>query len=59
MPGLDEMPEGCRFCTRCPYVEERCRKVDPGMRERNGHRVRCYRWEESGGEDAGKAGGMK
>ena len=59
VPGLDEMPEGCRFCTRCPYVEERCRKADPGMRERNGHRVRCYRWEESGGEDAGKAGGMK
>ncbi|MCI9056387.1 MAG: ABC transporter ATP-binding protein [Oscillospiraceae bacterium] len=43
VPGLDEMPEGCRFCTRCPYVEERCRQADPGMRRSGGHLARCWR----------------
>ena len=43
VPGLDEMPEGCRFCTRCPYVEERCRQADPGMRRSGGHLARCSR----------------
>ncbi len=58
VPGLDEMPEGCRFCTRCPYAEEKCRQEDPGMRERDGHSVRCYRWEDGGREAERKAGGM-
>ena len=31
VPGLDEMPEGCRFCTRCQHATEQCRKKDPGM----------------------------
>ena len=43
VPGLDEMPEGCRFCTRCPYVEERCRQAYPGMRRSGGHLARCWR----------------
>lgn len=43
VPGLDEMPEGCRFCTRCAYADSRCRNEDPGMREVNGHLVRCFR----------------
>ena len=43
VPGLDEMPEGCRFCTRCPYLEERCRQADPGMRRSGGHLARCWR----------------
>lgn len=30
VPGLDEMPNGCRFCTRCKYADDRCRKEDPG-----------------------------
>lgn len=32
VPGLDEMPVGCRFCTRCPHATEMCRQQDPGMR---------------------------
>ena len=44
VPGLDEMPEGCRFCTRCPYVEERCRQgAAPGMRRSGAHLARCWR----------------
>ena len=26
VPGLDKVPEGCRFADRCPYTEDACRK---------------------------------
>lgn len=48
VPGLDEMPEGCRFCTRCQYADHRCTKEDPGMRDANGHMVRCFRYGKEG-----------
>ena len=48
VPGLDEMPNGCRFCTRCKYDDDRCRKEDPGMRTANGHMVRCFRYGKEG-----------
>mgnify|MGYP002530459880 CR=1 FL=1 len=48
VPGLDEMPEGCRFCTRCQYATEQCRKMDPGMREVDGHMVRCFLYGKEG-----------
>lgn len=48
VPGLDEMPDGCRFCTRCQYADNRCRKEDPGMRAANGHMVRCFRYGKEG-----------
>ena len=44
VPGLDEMPAGCRFSTRCPYVTEQCKKEDPGMQGEAGHFVRCFRF---------------
>lgn len=44
VPGLDEMPEGCRFSTRCPYATEQCKKEDPGMQGEAGHFVRCFRF---------------
>ena len=28
VPGLDEMPAGCRFCTRCQYATEQCKRED-------------------------------
>ena len=43
VPGLDEMPAGCRFSTRCPYATEQCKKEDPGMQGEAGHFVRCFR----------------
>ena len=48
VPGLDEMPEGCRFCTRCQHATEQCRKKDPGMREVDGHMVRCFLYGKEG-----------
>ena len=44
VPGLDEMPAGCRFSTRCPYATEQCKKEDPGMQGEAGHFVRCFRF---------------
>jgi peptide/nickel transport system ATP-binding protein len=29
VPSLDQLPKGCRFHDRCPYVMQRCREVAP------------------------------
>ena len=51
IPGIDNIPQGCRFCTRCPYATERCRTEKPSLREvKPGHSVACFRYEE--GEQA-------
>ena len=45
--GIDNIPQGCRFCTRCPYATERCRTEKPVLREvKPGHSVACFRYEE-------------
>ena len=47
IPGIDNIPQGCRFCTRCPYATERCRTEKPALREvKPGHSVACFRYEE-------------
>ena len=51
VPGLDEMPAGCRFCTRCQYATEQCKREDPGMREVGGHMVRCFLYGKETGEN--------
>ena len=50
VPTLEEMPKGCRFCTRCSYAEPRCRETDPGMLEKDGHLVRCFRYLKEEGK---------
>lgn len=43
-PVRTEKFVGCAFCTRCPYVMERCRKEAPEFREvEKGHKVACHR----------------
>ena len=43
VPSPTAPPPGCRFHTRCPYAEERCRREEPAMKEvRPGHFVACH-----------------
>jgi peptide/nickel transport system ATP-binding protein len=42
-PALDNVPKGCPFHPRCPFVMEKCRTVEPLMITfRPGHRVACH-----------------
>lgn len=51
VPALSEIPEGCRFCARCPQATERCARDIPDLIEISpGHYVRCFLCE--GGESA-------
>ncbi len=46
VPSAMNPPSGCRFHTRCPHVQERCRQEDPVLREAAaGHRVACHFYE--------------
>lgn len=43
VPPLYAMPEGCRFCTRCEFAQERCRAEKPPLRALSeNHRCRCF-----------------
>jgi oligopeptide/dipeptide ABC transporter ATP-binding protein len=47
VPGLLDMPAGCRFNNRCPYRQEQCAATAPPLQAVEGaHAVSCYRWRE-------------
>ncbi len=47
VPGLMDLPTGCRFANRCPHVKSYCEEDSPTTeRIDEEHRVACYRWEE-------------
>jgi oligopeptide/dipeptide ABC transporter ATP-binding protein len=42
-PQLIDLPGGCRFAPRCPYVQDRCRAEEPPLEELSpGHLHRCW-----------------
>lgn len=46
MPGADQMPEGCRFASRCPYRQDRCDTARPPLEWRDDRLVACWRIDE-------------
>jgi oligopeptide/dipeptide ABC transporter ATP-binding protein len=47
VPSLLNAPPGCRYAERCPWVEERCRRLKPGMTEiAPEHFVACFAVED-------------
>ena len=44
LPSPIDPPSGCRFHTRCPYADDRCRQETPVWREAaSGHFAACHR----------------
>ena len=47
IPGLLNAPSGCRYHTRCPYAQQRCREERPALEKvENEHSVACHFWRE-------------
>ncbi len=43
IPSPIDLPSGCAFHPRCPYVKDKCRKITPELREiRKGHFAECH-----------------
>jgi peptide/nickel transport system ATP-binding protein len=43
VPNLIDLPPGCKFAPRCPYVRDLCTQREPRLVEaRPGHLVRCF-----------------
>ncbi|MFT5578264.1 MAG: peptide/nickel transport system ATP-binding protein [Paraglaciecola psychrophila] len=47
VPGLRELPAGCRFSNRCHHRQAACEQRQPDIDIiANGHTVSCFRWSE-------------
>ncbi|MGJ8602765.1 MAG: ABC transporter ATP-binding protein [Marivita sp.] len=47
MPSPSAPPSGCRFHTRCPFAQERCKTETPVLKtsDTGDHHVACHFWE--------------
>ena len=47
VPGLLDLPDGCRFENRCPYRENDCQVTVPRLEQvKASHQVSCLHWRE-------------
>ncbi|MDF2986770.1 MAG: transporter ATP-binding protein [Eubacterium sp.] len=46
VPNPLNMPAGCPFSDRCDRCMDRCRKEMPQLVEKDGHKVRCFLYED-------------
>jgi oligopeptide/dipeptide ABC transporter ATP-binding protein len=54
VPGLLELPAGCKFAPRCAYVVGECTKAEPALLAvKDEHQARCIRFDRVG-DDAAK-----
>ena len=42
VPGLDEMPQGCRFAPRCTFARDICIEKHPELQDLDGRLARCH-----------------
>ncbi|MGJ4851299.1 ABC transporter ATP-binding protein [Bacillota bacterium Meth-B3] len=53
VPEFKDMPEGCRFATRCPDAQPPCHRASPARADiAGGHIVYCHRFEDRGEDNA-------
>jgi peptide/nickel transport system ATP-binding protein len=45
VPSLINLPSGCRFHPRCPFVIEVCKTKDPPLRNNGNNKVACWLYE--------------
>ena len=58
VPGLLDMPKGCRFENRCRYRKDSCLVAPPAAETiAPGHQVACFEWRELRGQSAAGSGG--
>ncbi|HWV23858.1 MAG TPA: ABC transporter ATP-binding protein, partial [Thermomicrobiales bacterium] len=51
VPSPINPPSGCHFHTRCPYVMDVCKRIDPIFSDQgNGHFVACHLYPGSGAD---------
>jgi oligopeptide/dipeptide ABC transporter ATP-binding protein len=56
-PALWDLPPGCRFASRCPHADDRCRaEYPPSYKVGEGHTADCWLLEKAGSrvEDSSK-----
>ena len=54
LPSPSNPPSGCPFQTRCPLVQDKCKREKPQLREViNGHKVACFYPKSVGSEANG------
>ncbi|GLX65896.1 ABC transporter ATP-binding protein [Paenibacillus glycanilyticus] len=55
IPGLSQLPEGCRFHPRCPHAKDICRQqAPPAFSVSEGHQASCWMYMDEGGAAAWK-----
>ncbi|MBE4908526.1 ABC transporter ATP-binding protein [Bacillus luteolus] len=58
VPHPSEVKNGCRFASRCEFVQRMCLQEEPPLIELNENKIRCWmyseKWEEKRGEQNGR-----
>jgi len=47
VPSLQQIPQGCRFASRCPYADAKCLQEAPALQDVNPRqKVRCWHYDK-------------